>query len=424
MSVAQTLVQKILARASGRAHVEPGEILWATPDLTTMPELSYPAYVKRLKDRGVTTLAHPERIVVAVDHETPVHSVAGAERVRLTRTLGREQRIGHVFDGEGITHPLVVERGLVRPGMFVAGADTHTPGLGGVGALAMPFGMEVAMIMAIGRIWLKVPDTLRVRVHGRLPAGVSARDVVLQAMRAIGEEDAADRVIEYTGDTIARMSVQERMTICGLCVDMGADAGIVAADETTRAFLAAAGVRGDEIEMLQGDVDAPCAHEVEIAAASLEPQVCVPPSPTCVRGVTELAGVAIQHAYIGSCASGSIAELRGAAALLRGKRVHPDVQLLVIPATRRVHEQAMAEGVLGDLMAAGARIAASTCGPCFGGLAQLAPGEVRISTSTRNDPGRMGSTEASIYLASAVTVAASALAGCIADPRPLAAEAP
>jgi 3-isopropylmalate/(R)-2-methylmalate dehydratase large subunit len=418
----QTLAQKILARASGRHHVEPGEILWATPDLTTMPELSYPAYVKRLRDRGVTRLAHPERIVVAVDHETPVHSVAGAERVRLTRSLGREQSIGHLFDGEGITHPLVVERGLVRPGMFVAGADTHTPGLGGVGALAMPFGMEVAMIMAIGRIWLKVPETLRVRVHGRLPAGVGARDVVLQAMRIVGEDDAGDRVIEYVGDTVERMSVPERMTICGLCVDMGADAGIVAADATTRAFLEAAGVRGLDDAPIRSDPLTRYAHEVEIAAATLEPQVCVPPSPTCVRNVSELSGVAIQHAYIGSCASGSLAELRAAAVLLRGKRVHPDVQLLVIPATRRVHEQAMAEGILGELMAAGARIAASTCGPCFGGLAQLAPGEVRISTSTRNDPGRMGSTDASIYLASAVTVAASALAGHIADPRPLSVE--
>jgi len=418
----QTLAHKILARASGRHHVEPGEILWATPDLTTMPELSYPAYVKRLRDRGVTRLAHPERIVVAVDHETPVHSVAGAERVRLTRSLGREQGIGHLFDGEGITHPLVVERGLIHPGMFVAGADTHTPGLGGVGALAMPFGMEVAMIMAIGRIWLKVPEMLRVRVHGRLPAGVGARDVVLQAMRIVGEDDAGDRVIEYVGDTVERMSVPERMTICGLCVDMGADAGIVAADATTRAFLEAAGVRGQDGDPIRSDPLAHYEHEVEIAAATLEPQVCVPPSPTCVRNVSELSGVAIQHAYIGSCASGSLAELRAAAALLRGKRVHPDVQLLVIPATRRVHEQAMSEGILGELMAAGARIAASTCGPCFGGLAQLAPGEVRISTSTRNDPGRMGSTEASIYLASAVTVAASALAGHIADPRPLCVE--
>lgn len=413
----RTLVQKILARASGRADVAPGEIIWAEPDLVTMPELSYPAYVKRLADVGITRLARPERVVVAVDHETPVHSIAGAERIRLTRKHAREQGIGHLFDAEGITHPLVVERGLVHPGMFVAGADTHTPGLGGIGALAMPFGMEVAMAMATGRIWLKVPRTLRVRVEGTLAAGVGARDIVLQAMRLIGEDEASDCVVEYCGEAIAGLSVPERMTICGLSVDMGADAGLIAADATSLRYLEQAGVSG--VSALAGDPMAPVQGEYVIDAAALAPQVSVPPSPTHVRCVDELAGVAIQHAYIGSCASGNMPELRAAARVLRGRTVHPDVQLLVIPATRRIHEQAMAEGVLGELMAAGARIAASTCGPCFGGLAQLAPGEVRISTSTRNDPGRMGSSEAQIYLASAATVAASALAGRIADPRPL-----
>jgi len=410
-----TLVEKILANAGGRECVQPGEVIWATPDLTTMPEVSYPAYVKRLADIGVDTLANPQRIVVAIDHETPAHSVAAAERNRLTRQLAVKMHVGHLFDGEGITHPLTVERGLVLPGMFVAGADTHTPGLGGVGALAMPFGIEVTMIMATGQIWLKVPETIRVRVHGTLPAGVSARDIVLHAMRVIGPDEANERVVEYSGDTIGQLSVPERMTISGLTVDMGADAGLVPADALTLAYLRDAGV--PEPQMVRGDDDAHYAHTIDVDARALEPLVSIPPSPTHVRNATALDDIAIQHAYIGSCASGSLAELRAAAALLKGRKVHDGVQLLVIPATRRVHEQAMAEGVLGTLMAAGAQIAPSTCGPCFGGLAQLAPGDVRISTSTRNDPGRMGSADARIYLASALTVAASALAGHIADPR-------
>ncbi|CAN7522273.1 aconitase/3-isopropylmalate dehydratase large subunit family protein [Caballeronia sp. LjRoot29] len=411
----QTLVQKILGRASGRAQVEPGEVIWAAPDLTTMPEVSYPAYVKRLADIGIDRLVNPERIVVAIDHETPAHSVAAAERNRLTRQLAVKMAIGHLFDSEGITHPLTVERGLVLPGMFVAGADTHTPGLGGVGALAMPFGIEVTMIMAIGRIWLKVPQTIHVRVHGTLRPGVSARDIVLHTMRLIGPDEANECVVEYSGEAIAALGVPERMTISGLTVDMGADAGLVAADSRTVDYLRAAGVADPQI--LKSDADALFASAIDIDASTLEPLVSVPPSPTHVRSAAALSGVQIQHAYIGSCASGSLAELRAAAALLAGRRVHRDVQLLVIPATRRVHEQAMTEGVLGTLMAAGAQIAGSTCGPCFGGLAQLAAGEVRISTSTRNDPGRMGSAEAQIYLASALTVAASALAGHIADPR-------
>jgi 3-isopropylmalate/(R)-2-methylmalate dehydratase large subunit len=242
-----------------------------------MPELSYPAYVKRLADVGVNRLARPERVVVAVDHETPVHSIAGAERIRLTRKHAREQGIGHLFDAEGITHPLVVERGLVHPGMFVAGADTHTPGLGGVGALAMPFGMEVAMAMATGRIWLKVPKTLRVRVDGRLAPGVGARDIVLQAMRLIGEDESSDCVVEYCGAAIGALSVPERMTICGLSVDMGADAGLIAADAISLAYLTQAGVH--KPVALQGDANAEVQGEFVIDAATLAPQVSVPPSP-------------------------------------------------------------------------------------------------------------------------------------------------
>jgi 3-isopropylmalate/(R)-2-methylmalate dehydratase large subunit len=411
-----TLVEKIIARAAGQAQVAPGDIVWVEPDLTTMPEVSYPAYVQRLRGIGVRELKHPERIVVAIDHETPVHSNAGAERNLLTRRLAREQRVGHFFDGEGITHPLLIERGVARPGMFIAGADTHTPGLGGIGALSIPFGMEVTMAMATGRIWLKVPGTIRVNVTGRLRPGVGARDIVLAAMRLIGPDDADNQVIEYQGPAIEALSVPERMTISGLSVDMGADAGIVAADESALRHLRdSAGVEG--IAAVRGDADARYSQQFHIDADALEPQVSVPPSPTHVRSVRELEDIVIQHAYIGSCASGNMPELRAAAAVLRGRRVHPDVQLLVIPATRRVYEEAMNEGLLSVFIAAGASISPATCGPCFGGVAQLAAGEVRISTSTRNDPGRMGSAEARIYLGSAMTVAASALAGRITDAR-------
>jgi 3-isopropylmalate/(R)-2-methylmalate dehydratase large subunit len=381
-----------------------------------VPEVSFPAYVKRLRDIGITRFAAPERLAVVIDHEVPVHSQAGAERNRLTRKLALEQRVGHFFDGEGITHPLLIERGIVRPGMFVAGADTHTPGLGGIGALSIPFGMEVTMAMATGRVWLKVPGTIRVTVDGTLRPGVGARDIVLAAMRLIGPDDAADHVVEFDGEAVRALSVPERITLSGLCVDMGADAGIVAADDLAMQYLRDVAAVHDAMPV-HGDPDAPCAMALRIDANTLQPQVSVPPSPTHVRDVAELADVAIQHAYIGSCASGNIAELRAAARILHGRRVHPDVQLLVIPATQRVHAQAMAEGLLATFMDAGARISPSTCGPCFGGLAQLAPGEVRISTSTRNDPGRMGSHDAKIYLASAMTVAASAIAGRIADPR-------
>lgn len=415
--MAMTLVQKILARASGRAAVAEGEVIWAQPDLITVPEVSFPAYVKRLRDIGITRFAHPERLAVVIDHEVPVHSQAGAERNRLTRQLAVETNVGHLFDGEGITHPLVVERGLVAPGMFVVGADTHTPGIGGVGALAMPFGMEVTMPMARGDIWLRVPETIRVHIEGRLAPGVGARDLVLATMRLVDDEMARYRVIEYVGSTIEGLSIAERMTMAGLSIDTGADAGILACDEATASALRALGVA--DARPVAGDADARAAVDLFIDAARLGPQVSIPPSPTHVRNADELAGVHIDHAYIGSCASGSLAELQAAAHLLDGRTVAPGVQLLVIPATRRVYEAAMRDGTLATLMRAGAQLSAPTCGPCFGGLAQLDAGEVRISTSTRNDPGRMGHRDARIYLASAQTVAASAITGHITDPREL-----
>lgn len=410
-----TLVQKILARASGNSSVKEGEIVWAQPDLITVPEVSFPAYVKRLKDIGITSFAHPERLVVAIDHEVPVHSAAGSERNRLTRQLAASTKVGNFYDGMGITHPLVVERGLVSPGMFVVGADTHTSAIGGTGALAIPFGMEVTMPMARGDIWLRVPGTIRVHVNGALPDGVGARDIVLAAIKQIDEADASYRVIEYTGSTIPLLSLPERMTIAGLSIDCGAEAGIIPADAAMIRALQTLGVT--HAAPMAGDDDAPVHKEIFIDAAALVPQVSVPPSPTHVRNVTELETIRIDHAYIGSCASGSLAELQAAARLLKGRHVHPDVQLLIIPATRKIHEQAMQDGTLSTLMEAGAQLAPSTCGPCFGGLAQLSAGEVRISTSTRNDRGRMGSADASIYLASALTVAASALTGHITDVR-------
>lgn len=419
--MAMTLAQKILARASARKYVEEGEVIWAKPDLITVPEVSFPAYVSRLDSIGITGFSQPEKVVVAIDHEVPVHSEAGARRNRITRELARSKGIGHLFDGDGITHPLVVERGLVSPGMFVVGADTHTSAIGGTGALAMPFGMEVTMPMARSDIWVRVPGTVRIRLHGKPGRGVGARDIVLAVLKTVSEETASYRVLEYCGDTLEHLSVAERMTIAGLSIDCGAEAGLVPADERTFQELRSAGAAlpVDLCNSVHSDTDASIYCEIDIDVAALVPQVSIPPSPTHVVDASDLGEIRIDHAYIGSCASGTLAELQAAARLLMNRKVHPNVSLLVIPATRKIHEQAMQDGTLGVLMRAGAQIAPSTCGPCFGGLAQLDAGEVRISTSTRNDRGRMGSRDAEIYLASALTVAASAITGYITDARTL-----
>jgi 3-isopropylmalate/(R)-2-methylmalate dehydratase large subunit len=410
-----TMTQKILARVSGRAAVGHGEIIWAVPDLVTAPEVSFGAYVKRIREIGVTRLARPERVAVIIDHEVPVHSAAGAERNKLTRQLAQELAVGHFFDGVGITHPLMVERGLVRPGMFAAGADSHAPGLGAVGALSVPFGFEVAMMLATGQIWMKVPETIRVRLHGACQPGVAARDIVLAVMQQLDDEATSYRVIEYQGPGLASLSVPERMTICGLCVDAGAKSGLAESDQRCVDYLRDQGVA--DAQLFQSDADAEFAMTIDLDLTTLTPRVSIPPSPSHVREAQALSEIVIQHAYIGSCASGSIEDIRAAAGILRGQHVHAGVNLLVIPATQRVFQQAQEEGLLSELTRAGATISPSTCGPCFGGIAQLRAGERRISTSTRNDPGRMGSHAAEIFLASAMTVAASAIVGHITDPR-------
>lgn len=413
-----TMTQKILARVSGHDAAEPlqpGQIIWASPDLVSAPEVSFAAYIKRLRDIGVTRLAQPDKVAVIIDHEVPVHSAAGAERNQLTRKLAQEFSVGHFFDGVGITHPLLVERGLVRPGMFAAGADSHAPGLGAVGALSIPFGFEVTMVLATGQIWLQVPETIRVRLHGRCPPGIAARDIVLATLQQLDDDLTSYRVIEYQGEGLASLSIPERMTICGLCVDAGAKSGIAQVDQRCVDSLHAMGVT--DAALFQSDADASYAHTIDIDLDNLSPRVSIPPSPSHVREAQALASINIDHAYIGSCASGSIEDLRAAVTILRGHKVHPTVRLLVIPATQRVFQQALEEGLLTELSAAGAQISPSTCGPCFGGMAQLTAGERRISTSTRNDPGRMGSNTAEIYLASAMTVAASAITGYITDPR-------
>jgi len=416
-----TMTQKILARACGRdlaagqAMVEHGEIIWASPDLVTAPEVSFSAYIKRIREIGVTQLAHPERVAVIIDHEVPVHSIAGAERNKLTRQLAKDWAVGHFFDGAGITHPLMVEQGLIAPGMFAAGADSHAPGLGAVGALSVPFGFEVAMVLATGQIWMKVPETIRVRLHGACRPGVAARDIVLATMQQLDDDATSYRVIEYQGAGLSTLSVPERMTICGLCVDAGAKSGIAEVDQRCLDYLREHGVA--DPTLLTSDADAEFAMTIDIDLSTLTPRVSIPPSPNHVREAQAMADIVIQHAYIGSCVSGSIEDIRAAAAILRGHKVHADVKLLVIPATQQVFQQALQEGLLTELIAAGASISPSTCGPCFGGIAQLTAGERRISTSTRNDPGRMGSNEAEIFLASAMTVAASAITGHITDPR-------
>jgi 3-isopropylmalate/(R)-2-methylmalate dehydratase large subunit len=413
----QSFSQKILARSSGKSNVEVGEIIDATPDLVLSHD-NTAAIVATFQRIGCQRLDDPARHVIVLDHCVPAASSAHATNHQSIRQFVDEQGIEKFYDVErGVCHQVLPEEGLARPGMLILGADSHTTTHGALGAFAAGIGRsEVAAIMAIGRIWLRVPETIQIRVDGELPLGVTPKDFVLRLIGDVGADGALYQAVEFVGEAIGTMAVEDRLTLCNMTAEMGAKNGYVAADEVTEAWLAARGVT--DYEPIRSDPDAAYAAQLRYDVRSLEPQVAAPHTVDNVRPVTELAGEPVDQALLGTCTNGRLGDLHQAAALLRGRRIHPRVRLLVYPASVQIYRAALADGTLLALSEAGAVIMNPGCGPCLGAHGGiLAPGETCISTANRNFRGRMGSREASIYLGSPMTVAASALAGQIADPR-------
>lgn len=418
---AQTLAEKIVARAAGRSEVRPGEIVTCAVDLAMIHDSGGPRRVKPILDRLGVGVWDPNRVVLVSDHFTPAVDAESAAILDLTRSWAREQRIERFHDMQGICHVVLPERGHLRPGMFVVGGDSHSTTGGAFGAFAFGVGStEMAGVLATGEIWLKVPETIRVDLRGRLAAGVSAKDVMLHLCATLGMAGARYSALEYAGDGVGVLSMQERMTLCNMAAELGAQAALVAPDATTAAYLESVGVDAPDGERLLGDPDAETAERHEVDAAALEPQVAAPHSPANAAPVADAAGTRIDQAYIGACTGAKLDDLRMAAAVLAGRSVSPGVRLLVAPASTRTTQEAAAEGTLGTLLDAGAILLPSGCGACAGmGAGILAAEEVCIATTARNFRGRMGSPDSRVYLASPYTVAASAVAGRIADPRDL-----
>lgn len=411
-----TITQKIMARAAGRSSVATGEVVWVTPDLLSCIDMTFPKQLKTIQDIGVARPVAPEKIVLVVDHEVPAHSPHTARvRADLKRNL-EALGIEHFYDaGRGIGHQLVVEEGFVLPGGMVIGADTHANMCGAVGALSVPVNAEMPTVLALDRIWLQVPETIKVVLSGTPRKGVLSRDIAHWIIAGIGAEAADYRVLEFCGPALAAMDMDQRMTLCNLAVDVGAKTAIICPDDFTMAYLAPR-ARGP-LRKIASDPDAEYAAEYHFDIGTMEPMVAAPPSPDNVVPISAVAGVKVDQAYVGSCASGRMEDLRAAASVLRGRRVHPRVTLLIVPTSQAIFSQATKEGLVQVFVDAGATVTAPTCGPCFVGLGQLADGEVCIGSGTRNEPGRKGSTKADIYLANALTIAASAVKGEICDPR-------
>jgi 3-isopropylmalate/(R)-2-methylmalate dehydratase large subunit len=414
-----TFAEKVLARKAGLESVVPGQIVTVRPDkLLTHDNTS--AIAGQFRRIGVDKVADPGMNVIVLDHVTPAANETYAISHRTTREFVAEQGITAFYDiGEGICHQVLPEKGHAWPGAVIVGSDSHTPTHGAFGAFSAGIGRtEAAAVMATGKIWLRVPESLRVVVDGALPERVSAKDVILHVIGDLRADGANYCSVEFSGETIRDMSVASRMVLTNMAAEMGAKNGVVEPDEVTRAWLE--GRVEHDYEEIFADPDATYERVVVYDVSDLAPQVARPHTVDNVVPVTEIAGTPINQALVGTCTNGRLEDLEAAAEILRGKHIAPHVRMLVLPASREVLLAAIERGVVGDLVSAGATLLNPGCGPCLGAHEGcMAPGEVTISTANRNFKGRMGSKEAFIYLGSPATVAASALSGVITDPRVL-----
>jgi 3-isopropylmalate/(R)-2-methylmalate dehydratase large subunit len=413
----QTFAQKVLARKAGLEQVEPGQILTVQPDkLLTHDNTA--AIAKIFREIGVERVARPEINVIVLDHVVPAATEGHATNHQQIRRFVREQGITNFYDvGEGICHQVLPEKGHALPGFLIVGSDSHTPTHGAFGAFAAGIGRtEAAAVLATGEIWLMVPHSFRVVVKGELPRGVYAKDIILHIIGDLGADGADYRAVEFAGPVVEAMSVASRMVLCNMAAEMGAKAGVVEPDEKTRTWLL--GRTEVPFEEVSADPDATYERVIEYDVSELAPQVARPHTVDNVVPLADVAGTRVDQAFIGTCTNGRLEDLRIAAGMLRGRKTAPGTRLLILPASREVLLAAIEEGVVSDLVSAGAVVLNPGCGPCLGAhQGVMAPGEVTLSTANRNFRGRMGCKEAEIYLASPAAVAASALAGEIADPR-------
>lgn len=411
-----TLTEKILARAAGEPVVRPGQILWTTPDLIIAHDLNYTRYRDMMQTVAAPRVASPEKMLLTIDHLPYGDDEKAAQIHRRMRREAKEQGIAHFFDlgRHGISHNVPVDHGLVMPGMLVITSDTRSPALGCVGGLGIALGSGLLTVMVTGRAWLRVPATLRVVLRGRLQPGAMSRDAGQWIANHIGATRGDYRAIEFSGAAFGHLGIDERHTLCNAMVDIGVKTAVVVPDDITRAYVAR---HGASVAPVLPDADAVYEDTIEIDLDRIGPQVCLPPDPENIVGIAAVLGRKIDQAYVGSCIGGKMEDLRAAAAVLKGRTVHPDVRFIVVPATREIYHQAIGEGLIDVFSAARCQIAVGACGPCYGSLAPLADGEVCIGTSTRNENGRMGSHTATVLIANAATVAASAVRGAIADPR-------
>jgi 3-isopropylmalate/(R)-2-methylmalate dehydratase large subunit len=411
-----TVAEKILGEKSGM-EAKAGHLVVADIDVIMAHDSLGPMAIEALAEMGKIVIPHPEKICFMTDHLVPTPARNYAQMQKQMRDFAKEWGIRQHGAGDGICHQLLVEK-EVRPGQIVIGTDSHTCTGGALNAFATGVGStDAAAAMATGQLWFKVPETIRIIFQGILPAGVFSKDLVLFLAGKITEDGANYQAMELMGETISSLSMGSRLTICNMGVEMGAKAAIIEADETTRRWLLQQGVQGT-VKSVKADADAVYSRTVEFQVGNLEPQIAKPHKVDNVVPVKEVAGTPIHEVVIGTCTNGRLEDLEVAAAILKGKRIVPDMRLIVIPASRSILLAAMDKGVIQTLVEAGALVLTPGCGPCVGVHGGIpADGENVLSTANRNFKGRMGNPNANIFLGSPAAAAAAALEGKIADPR-------
>ena len=416
-----TVTQKILSSHCARQEVTPGEFIMAKVDFILANDITAPIAIEEFEKAGADKVYDRDRIALVLDHFTPAKDIRSAEQARFIREFARRHEIKYFFkEGKGIEHALIPEQGLALPGEVIVGADSHTCTYGALGAFATGVGStDVAFAMMRGEIWLKVPETIKFIYHGKLRPWVSGKDLILYTIGDIGVNGANYCAMELVGEVISNLPMDSRFTMANMAIEAGAKSCIIEPDEITSDYLKnVPGIEEREAIKYRSDSDAVYKNIVEYQVSEIEPQIALPPSPGNVKPVSELNSINIDQAVIGSCTNGRIEDLRIAAKVLKNKKVHEYVRLIIIPATESIYLRALREGLIEVFIDAGAIVSAPTCGPCIGGhMGVLAKGERAVATTNRNFRGRMGHPESETYLCNPAVAAASAIKGRIASPE-------
>jgi 3-isopropylmalate/(R)-2-methylmalate dehydratase large subunit len=420
MSLPQTLAQKLIARAAGRDAVRVGDVVTCQVDLAMFHDSSGPRRLRPMLEDLGAEIWDPRKVVLVLDHYVPAVDDDAKRIVQIARDTAKDWRLPNVIDSQGICHVVLPERGFLRPGMFCVGGDSHSPTGGAFGTYMFGIGAtEMLGVVVTGELWVQVPRTLRMTWQGPLAAGVCAKDMMLHMIGRFGMNGGDYQAVEFAGDTVRGLNMQERMTLSNMSAEMGAQVGLIAPDETTLAYLSSKGVPADDLrDIAQWATDEGAALEDHVfEATALAPQVAAPHSPANTQDVGHFAGLDLNVAYLGACTGAKLEDLRAAAQVLKGRKVASSMRLLVAPASAREQVQAAQEGTLQTLIDAGAQVLPNTCGICAGYGGHFEEGARVISSTARNFKGRMGPASVDVYLASPWTVAASALRGKISDVR-------